>query len=53
VANIISHPLDTIKVRMQLTKGEQIKLIPTIREIYRYEGVRDFIIMITIASRLL
>ena len=41
VGNLISHPLDTVKVRMQLsTQGESIKLMSTINEIYKREGVR-------------
>lgn len=38
-ANLISHPLDTLKVRMQLAEAKDIKIWPTIRDIYKYEGV--------------
>jgi hypothetical protein len=34
VANIVSHPLDTIKVRMQLGTNNANKLIPTIKSVY-------------------
>jgi hypothetical protein len=30
VSNIISHPLDTIKVRMQLNKSSSLKIIPAV-----------------------
>ena len=38
-ANLISHPLDTLKVRMQLSETKDIRIWPTIRDIYKYEGV--------------
>ena len=39
VSNIVSHPLDTVKVRMQLGSTETVHLIPTIKTIYHKEGV--------------
>ncbi|CDW80211.1 mitochondrial carnitine acylcarnitine carrier protein cacl-like [Stylonychia lemnae] len=39
VSNVISYPLDTIKIRVQLAKGgEQLRLLPTIHDIYQREG---------------
>ena len=40
ISNLVSHPLDTIKVRMQLKTGEPLKLVPTIQEMFHREGVR-------------
>ena len=39
VSNIVSHPLDTVKVRMQLGSTESVKIIPTVKTIYHREGV--------------
>ena len=39
VSNIVSHPLDTVKVRMQLGSTETVKIIPTVKTIYHREGV--------------
>ena len=40
IGNLISHPLDTLKVRMQLHRHEEaIKILPTVKEIYKLEGV--------------
>ena len=39
VSNIVSHPLDTVKVRMQLGSTESVKIIPTVKTIYHMEGV--------------
>lgn len=41
VSNIVSHPLDTVKVRMQIGSTETVKIIPTIKTIYQREGVRQ------------
>jgi hypothetical protein len=35
VSNIVSHPLDTVKVRMQLGSTETVHLIPTVKTIYK------------------
>jgi len=37
----VSHPLDTVKVRMQIGSTETVKIIPTIKSIYHREGVRQ------------
>ena len=39
LSNIVSHPLDTVKVRMQLGSTETVKIIPTVKTIYHREGV--------------
>ena len=39
-SNFISHPLDTIKVRMQTDKTQSLKLVPTTKAIYHTEGVQ-------------
>lgn len=41
ISNLISHPLDTLKVRLQLNRGGALKLWPTMKEMYKYEGVSD------------
>lgn len=41
VSNIVSHPLDTVKVRMQIGSTETVKIIPTVKSIYHREGVRE------------
>ena len=53
VSNFISHPLDTVKVRLQLADAQHIKIWPTIKCIYRYEGIQGFFkgVMSPIASR--
>jgi len=43
VNNIVSHPLDTVKVRMQLGSTETVNLVPTVKTIYHAEGVCDAI----------
>ena len=40
VSNVVAHPLDTIKVRMQIGSTETVQIIPTIKTIYQAEGVR-------------
>jgi hypothetical protein len=46
ISNLVSHPLDTLKVRMQLKTGEPLKLLPTIQDMYHREGVNiNFILL--------
>ncbi len=40
VSNVVAHPLDTVKVRMQIGSTETVHIIPTIQTIYKQEGVR-------------
>ena len=40
ISNIVAHPLDTIKVRMQINTGAPLKVIPTVKAVYHAEGVR-------------
>jgi hypothetical protein len=44
LSNIVSHPLDTVKVRMQLGSTETVKIIPTVKTIYHREGVSRSVI---------
>lgn len=46
VSNVVSHPLDTVKVRMQIGSTETVRVIPTIKTIYKQEGVRNYIFII-------
>jgi len=39
ISNLVSHPLDTIKTRVQLQSSHSINLRHCIREIYMTEGV--------------
>ena len=40
MSNIVSYPLDTVKVRIQLSKKvDNVKVIPVMKEIYQKEGV--------------
>jgi len=41
-ASVVSHPLDTVRVRIQLHEGSNVKLLPTIKDIYKHEGLRGF-----------
>jgi Mitochondrial carrier protein len=45
VSNIVSHPLDTVKVRMQIGSTESVKIVPTIKTIYHREGVSQDLLM--------
>eukprot|EP00347_Sterkiella_histriomuscorum_P018732 403344388 len=43
VSSFVSHPIDTVKIRMQLqAQGANLKLVPTVSGIYYHEGVRGF-----------
>jgi hypothetical protein len=42
VSNLVSHPLDTMKVRMQSGSINTVKIMPTIKAIYNAEGVIKF-----------
>ena len=43
LSNTISHPLDTIKLRIQLHRGsEPLKLRACMRDIYYFEGLKGF-----------
>ena len=56
VYNIVSHPLDTVKVRMQLGSTETVNLVPTVKSIYHKEGVSlcfDLSTLINLDSRFL
>lgn len=39
VATFVAHPLDTVKVRFQVTTNDKLRLRECIVDIYRREGV--------------
>ena len=39
VATFVSHPLDTVKVRFQVSQHDKLTLGRCISDIYRFEGV--------------
>ena len=39
VSNLVSHPLDTVKVRIQINRHLNYKLLTFISDIYKLEGV--------------
>lgn len=39
---LTAHPLDSIKVRMQLDRRQKISLTETVKETYIHEGMRGF-----------
>lgn len=41
ISNIISHPLDTVKVRIQLSPTP-LPLLKCVRDLYKFEGARGF-----------
>ena len=41
VGTFISHPLDTVKVRYQVSRSDNITLRKCISDIYRYGGVSN------------
>lgn len=50
---IVSHPLDTLKVRIQLNHGQDFRIMQVIREMNAKEGVRGYFrgMMSTIVGR--
>jgi len=42
-ASFVSHPLDTVKVRLQLNKESKVKLMDIIRDINANEGPRGYL----------
>ena len=42
VATFVAHPLDTVKVRFQISNNDKLTLRKCMSDIYRHEGVRGF-----------
>ena len=42
VATFVAHPLDTVKVRFQISNNDKLTLRECMSDIYRHEGVRGF-----------
>lgn len=42
VATFVAHPLDTVKVRFQISNSDKLTLRKCMSDIYRHEGVRGF-----------
>ena len=42
VATFVVHPLDTVKVRFQISNSDKLTLRKCMSDIYRHEGVRGF-----------
>lgn len=53
VSNVVAHPLDTVKVRMQIGSTETVHIIPTIKTIYKQEGVRIRCLLFCVDKRFL
>ena len=50
IATCVSHPLDTVKVRFQLSQTGDLTLRSVVTEIYRYEGVSQAFLHSTVAN---
>ena len=42
ISTLIAHPLDTVKVRFQLSNSDQLTLRKCFSDIYLHEGARGF-----------
>ena len=42
VSTFVAHPLDTVKVRFQISNSDKLTLRKCMSDIYRHEGVRGF-----------